>query len=494
MISTTEGKRLSLKEAAQRILEKEGKPLHYREILKRILYQGWTSLTTKTPEASLNAVITVDIKSQGQKSLFVRYQPGIYGLRSFQDDKSRGTLEQVPGQETRRVRIPLFPVYSEVRAVLPVWDGRPRSQITGLRASIAELRGTPQAPEDWTEPDTWIPERLSGPDEDLARAVWEGTGKRVNPRHVYGHWLLACTYRLLVDDGSGVMRLSKRGSDFVAHPRGTIETELDEGEGLIKLLAIVAEKGPARLGHLVEPWSDYLKRRSRFGTDSTFRDTLRRRLQNLLERSLVSRSGTLYSITDKGLAYLNQAGDDDVTDTDEEQRIRTLVKEHETAVRDSIHELLYDMNPFAFEHLIKQLLEAMNYHGVEVTKPSNDKGVDVVGDIELGISSVREVVQAKRHRKTIQRKDLDALRGSLHRFQAVRGTLISTSRFSRGTQEAAFEHGAAPITLIDGKKLIDLLIEHGIGVRKRSIEILELDASAFTEMGIEDERDDEEDG
>ena len=111
--------------------------------------------------------------------------------------------------------------------------------------------------------------------------------------------------------------------------------------------------------------------------------------------------------------------------------------------------------------------------------------MDVVADIELGITAVREVVQAKRHRRTIQRKDLDALRGSLYRFNAVRGTIVTTSRFAKGTREAAFATGAAPITLIDGDKLIDLLIEHGIGVRKRTIELLEVDAEALADVGQE---------
>ncbi|MDE2677217.1 MAG: restriction endonuclease [Gemmatimonadota bacterium] len=42
---------------------------------------------------------------------------------------------------------------------------------------------------------------------------------------------------------------------------------------------------------------------------------------------------------------------------------------------------------------------------------SGDGGLEVVADIQLGVTSVREIVQAKRHRRTIQRKDLDALRG-----------------------------------------------------------------------------------
>ena len=36
--------------------------------------------------------------------------------------------------------------------------------------------------------------------------------------------------------------------------------------------------------------------------------------------------------------------------------------------------------------------------------------------------------------------------------------------------------------LIDGDKLIDLLIEHGIGVKKNKIEVLSVDADAFADL------------
>ncbi len=77
---------------------------------------------------------------------------------------------------------------------------------------------------------------------------------------------------------------------------------------------------------------------------------------------------------------------------------------------------------------------------------------------------------------------IDALRGSLYRFNAIRGTIIATAPFSKGTSETAFATGAAPITLIDGDKLIDLLIEHGIGVKKNKIEVLSVDADAFADL------------
>ena len=127
------------------------------------------------------------------------------------------------------------------------------------------------------------------------------------------------------------------------------------------------------------------------------------------------------------------------------------------------------MDAFKFEELVKLLLEEMGYENVTTTSPTNDKGVDVVGTIELGISAVREVIQVKRHKGTINRPVLDQLRGSLHRFNAVRGTIITTGRFSKGVEEAAFERGAAPITLIDGEKLLDLLLKNDIGVNKRQV-------------------------
>ncbi|MBK8047290.1 MAG: restriction endonuclease [Anaerolineales bacterium] len=66
----------------------------------------------------------------------------------------------------------------------------------------------------------------------------------------------------------------------------------------------------------------------------------------------------------------------------------------------------------------------------------------------------------------------------MHRFNAVRGTVITTGKFTKGMEQAAFERGAAPITLIDGERLLDLLIEYEIGVSKRQVEYVEFRKSA----------------
>ncbi|MDT9282328.1 MAG: restriction endonuclease [Limnospira sp. PMC 1293.21] len=475
---------MSFADAAIQVLEDVGSPLHYRKIAEIAIARNLIPTNGKSPEATLNAIIAVEIKQKGDHSRFGKINRGVFGLRKWDvtsmDSESNSTTSDP--QTERRVKIPHFPTYSELRLILPIWNGRDRAQITGLRSAIMSLSGTPQNPVDWTNPDRWISERLEGENRELAEAIWTGSDRRVNPRHVYGHWLLSRIYELLEDDSGGKVVLTDAGRDFICHSLGDVEKQIDEREGLLKLLSVVAEKGGGRRGDFVPDWSDYLKRYSQFGTDSTIKDTLWRRLYNLADRELLIKTGTTYSITDAGLNYLKDSGGDEELDGGGKvQEILTLVKEQKASVRSSIKEILSTMAPTAFEYLIKQLLEAMNYQNVEVTSPTNDKGVDVVADIELGITSVREVVQVKRQQGNIQRPILDALRGCLYRFQAVRGTIITTGDFSKGTVEVAFAPGAPPITLINGEKLLDLLIEYGIGVKTKAIEVLELDADAFAQ-------------
>ena len=403
------------------------------------------------------------------------------------DGRGIGKAEEAVNDDANlNVRVPHFPIYSELRHLLPVWCGRPRKQVTGLRASVLALRGTRESSVDWTDPATWISERLNGSDRELAQSIWDRSEGAVNPRHIYGHWLLAQRYGLVQEDSEGLLQITETGRDFLEEPGGDAEALVDEAEGLSKLLSIVADTGPSRTGGLFQEWADYLSRRSVIRSKSMIKDTMRRRLSNLVARGLVERKGNLYSATPDGLLYLKASRDRDAAAAEDHSQVWALVRQHENVVRDSLRRQIQDMDPFAFEHLIKRLLEDMDYQNVEVTSRSSDGGVDVVADIEVGITSVREVVQAKRHRNAIQRKDLDALRGSLYRFNAVRGTIVTTSRFSKGTQDAAFATGAAPITLVDGEKLVNLLIEHGIGVRKRAIELLEVDPDAIAAIEKDD--------
>lgn len=379
------------------------------------------------------------------------------------------------------VRTPLFQNYSDVRHLMKALaDSVKRQELLDYLNAIWGQTGTPQDPVDWTEPDTWIAQRLDGARRQIAERIWTSSSKALNPRHIYGAYLFVNSYELLKPDALDIYRLTDRGGKFLEQDPATVR-DLDEAEGLPKLLAIVAAHSPARRGDLLEDWSEYLLAYSNFKTESTFKDTLRRRMLNLVERGLIGREGNTYSITMSGLAYAADAASPAVDKAD--QQVLTAVKRHNDARTEELRQRLSKMDPYKFEGLVRDLLEAMDYEDVVVTKQSGDKGVDVVGQYQFGITQVKEVVQVKRHQSSITRPVLDQLRGALHYHHAIRGTIITLGKFAQGCKDAAVFPGAAPITLIDGDKLIELLLKHEVGVKKKQVNLIEIDESVFEERG-----------
>lgn len=234
---------------------------------------------------------------------------------------------------------------------------------------------------------------------------------------------------------------------------------------------------------MLDEWKEFIKYNSNIKQDSVSKDYLRRRLVNLLDRKYVKREGNTYYITNKGLDYLQfvEQSNPDSTINKETQLIKT-VEAFNKEQRHLLKKYLGETTPYRFENIIKDLLVAMGYDDVTVTTPTNDKGVDVTGISQNGITTVKEVIQVKRNiTSNVTRPILDALRGSLHRFDAFQGTIITLSDFAKGAKEAAIEKGAAPLTLINGDKLIDLLIKNNIGITPKIANYYLVDEKYFEE-------------
>lgn len=390
------------------------------------------------------------------------------------------------------VRTPLFPLYSDLKACLRSWQDESVQLVIDLHSKLMELTGTPQTPVDWTEPDAWIPERLSGDHARLAMKLWKGSGQRTNPRHVYGAYLLINSATLLAQE-SGIYRRTKRSDAFLADDPELIQ-ELDRSEGLPRILALLAEKASARRGELLDDWGNYLAQVSKITSPSMIKDTLRRRLLNMVERDLVIRDGNRYRISDAGRAYLKDLGEQSsrsakqaLGSTPTEIDAAAAIATHNKSARAALVGRLMALEPYAFEHFVKELLEAMDYENVQVTKQSGDKGVDVVANFQFGITEIKEVVQVKRSELTVRRPLIDQLRGALPYHSAIRGTLITLGKFAKGVSDAALYPGAAPITLIDGDRLVELVEKHQVGLRKKPAYLLEIDEAFFAERNVENE-------
>lgn len=76
------------KNAAIQILKDSNKPLHYTEITEKALELGILETEGATPEASMNAQISTEIKNKGDESTFIRTEAGTYALNPKIDTKS----------------------------------------------------------------------------------------------------------------------------------------------------------------------------------------------------------------------------------------------------------------------------------------------------------------------------------------------------------------------------------------------------------------------
>ena len=98
---------------------------------------------------------------------------------------------------------------------------------------------------------------------------------------------------------------------------------------------------------------------------------------------------------------------------------------------------------------------------------------------KLGLDVV--YVQAKRYAKenAVSRPELQAFVGTLAGVSAHKGVFVTTSRFSPNALEYLKTVNARVIT-IDGLKLVDLMIESGVGVRVRKVfELHRIDEDFF---------------
>lgn len=74
---------MSILTAVRTVLSQAGEPLHYKELTKRILDQGLWTTNGRTPNETVNARLSVEIKRRGTSSLFQRTNKGVFALRQW---------------------------------------------------------------------------------------------------------------------------------------------------------------------------------------------------------------------------------------------------------------------------------------------------------------------------------------------------------------------------------------------------------------------------
>jgi restriction system protein len=148
------------------------------------------------------------------------------------------------------------------------------------------------------------------------------------------------------------------------------------------------------------------------------------------------------------------------------ERIDAAVKEIQETVAAELLDRIAQAPPVFFEDLVLDLLRALGYGAseddLERVGGAGDGGFDGVISLDrLGFEKV--YVQAKRWQGSVGRPEVQAFFGALSGRRARKGVFITTSTFTREARDFGRQI-AESVVLIDGARLADLMIEHGVAV------------------------------
>lgn len=168
-----------------------------------------------------------------------------------------------------------------------------------------------------------------------------------------------------------------------------------------------------------------------------------------------------------------------------EEAIESGYAQVRTALVAQLREHLASCSPSFFERLVLDVLVAMGYGGsrqdaAQAVGRSGDGGIDgIIKEDRLGLDVV--YVQAKRWAHPVSEPQVREFAGSLDPHRARKGVFITTSTFTPSARTYV-ERIEKRIVLIDGARLADLMIDHGVGVAEVQTYILKrVDTDYFEE-------------
>lgn len=175
----------------------------------------------------------------------------------------------------------------------------------------------------------------------------------------------------------------------------------------------------------------------------------------------------------------------DVAEKTPEELLEAGYKTLRASLANDLLQQIKACTPYFFEKLVVELLVKMGYGGSiedagRVIGKSGDEGIDgVINEDKLGLDVI--YLQAKKWEGSVSRPEIQKFAGALLGQRAKKGVFITTSSFTREARDFAAKVDSK-IVLIDGDMLVQLMMDHGLGVSTSAIyEIKRIDSDYFTE-------------
>jgi restriction system protein len=163
------------------------------------------------------------------------------------------------------------------------------------------------------------------------------------------------------------------------------------------------------------------------------------------------------------------------------EQIEDALAQIRGSVAQDLLEHVAKQTPAEFEDLVLDVLHALGYgmsrEALQRVGRSGDGGIDGIVSLDrLGLQKV--YVQAKKWQGQVGAPQIQGFMGALQLQGADRGVLITSGTVSGPAREAA-RQARGSVVLIDGARLAELMIEHGVGVTNESLRIPKVDTDFF---------------
>ena len=193
-----------------------------------------------------------------------------------------------------------------------------------------------------------------------------------------------------------------------------------------------------------------------------------------------------FKIGNKGVKGNSVVKSKSVRLTPEEKMDRNFEKINK-ALADSLLEVIHSKSPYFFEKLVIDLLLKMGYGGFRedagVTTPLvGDEGIDgIINEDKLGLDKIGVQAKAYDSGSKVGRPLIQNFVGALVGKGLSKGIFITTSSFTDGAVDYANNQSNLSISLIDGVRLANLMIEYELGTYTiNTYQIKRLDGDYFS--------------
>lgn len=451
--------RLTVLQAAEKVLREAREPLHVNELTKRMMDQGLWKTDSQSPEKNVRTSIGIDISKNPDASRF-RYEGG--GAFALKGTPPSGQTPGVSAEVSREV------------------------DLTTLNAAEKILR-TAGRPLHYTE----ITKRM------LDQKLWSSDSKK--PETVVFS-TLSSDIKKNSDDSK--FRSLRDGSFEINHPRPQPSVEAVPGQAPRRLKLTVLQAAeeilrsagkPLSYGELTRRMQDDGRWQTKSVTPQIIvgsslatnikKDPEKSRFR-FVRRGVVELKG-LQPYTPQPAA--GGAADDSAEDEQPKPRPVTVPSGHLGAreaidyenqrIREQFIQILMAVEAEHFEQLISDLFNAMGIQDVEFGQRISDQEIDVRGTLVVADSiRVKIVAHVRRGGTNTTARRIEELRQIVGPHE--HGLMVTTGAFTDRGKEAAERSDAAPVGLIDRDELIALMIKHGIGIESQDHQLLRLASSS----------------